>query len=111
MLILIMSVLLFCSTVSAEESKDPFEVFEGGYVPLPMFCGPAPGFMKILKRHYDPVTNWVEIDGENIITYWKRIDKSNKEEAHKFMMTITFTNQMMCILSMGDDIIERYKRA
>ena len=83
---------------------------EGGYVPLPMFCGPAPGFMKILQRHYDPAKNWVEIDGENIITYWKRIDDDN-QEANKFMMTVTFTNQMMCILSMGNDIIERYKRA
>lgn len=109
MLILLISVLLFCSTVFAEESKDPYEVMEGGYVPLPMFCGPAPGFMKILQRHYDPVKNWVEIDGENIITYWKRIDDDN-QEANKFMMTVTFTNQMMCILSMGNDIIERYKR-
>jgi len=105
-----MSVLLFCSTVSAEESKDSFEVFKGGYVPLPMFCGPAPDFIKILQRHYGPVKNWVEIDGENIITYWKRLDDSN-QEAYKFAMTVTFTNQMMCILSMGNDIIERYKRA
>ena len=75
----------------------------GMYIPIPLFCSnESDKFLNVLKEAGFVVEqNWVEEDGRNIVTYWKRPLKDN----YSFALTITLVEGITCLISMGNKVI------
>lgn len=95
---LILSCFIFSSLTNTLQAQT-----NAMYVPIPLFCSnESEKFLNVLKEGGFVVEqNWVEEDGRNIVTYWKRPLKDN----YSFALTITLVEGITCLISMGNKVI------